>query len=109
VTSTRFAELPGHEHVERGVADLANGVETAEALLVTIAAPRLTELGVLARDIVFVERDAELRLYALLGREGDGDPYSRYNALLRELSSFIHALERRPAQALPGGPITDSA
>jgi hypothetical protein len=35
---------------------------------------------------------AEHDLYALLGQE-EGDPYSRYNALLRELVSFERALD----------------
>lgn len=35
---------------------------------------------------------AELDLYELLGQE-EGDPYSRYNALLRELVSFERALD----------------
>ena len=38
--------------------------------------------------------DAELQLYRLL-REEDGDAYSRYNALVRELVSFRQALEQR--------------
>ena len=38
--------------------------------------------------------DAELQLYRLL-REEDGDAYSRYNALVRELVSFCQALEQR--------------
>jgi len=36
----------------------------------------------------------ELQLYDLLKKEG-GDPYARYNALLRELVSFENALDRR--------------
>jgi hypothetical protein len=38
--------------------------------------------------------EAELKLYGLLKQEG-GDPYSRYNALLRELVSFENALDQR--------------
>jgi hypothetical protein len=38
--------------------------------------------------------EAELRLYALLC-EREGDPYGRYNALLRELVSCERALEAR--------------
>ncbi len=36
----------------------------------------------------------ELALYAALGAECD-DPYFRYNALRRELDSFLTALEAR--------------
>ena len=39
------ADLPGAELVEAGLADLVAGTETDEALLVSIAAPRLRALG----------------------------------------------------------------
>jgi hypothetical protein len=39
--------------------------------------------------------EASLALYAWLGERGVLDPYSTYNALLRELSSFVRALEHR--------------
>jgi hypothetical protein len=38
--------------------------------------------------------EPELQLYRLLRRE-EGDAYSRYNALVRELVSFEAALDRR--------------
>lgn len=40
------------------------------------------------------EVEPERMLYQLLRDEG-GDAYSRYNALLRELSSFLNGLDRR--------------
>ena len=90
-----FTGLPGADRIERGLAELAAGIDGIDALLVAIAAPRLARAGIevpaRAREIV----DAELRLYALLGKEGVVDPYSRYNALLRELVSFERALEQR--------------
>jgi len=36
-----LSTLPGGDLVERGLADLAEGRETAESLLVSIGAPRL--------------------------------------------------------------------
>ena len=90
-----FTGLPGADRIERGLAELGAGIDGIDALLVAIGAPRLARAGVevpaRAREIV----DAELRLYALLGEEGAPDPYSRYNALLRELVSFERALEHR--------------
>jgi hypothetical protein len=38
--------LPGADLVERGLADLDAGRETAEALLVSIGAPRLHSAGI---------------------------------------------------------------
>jgi hypothetical protein len=99
-TEDRIGDLPGHELMERGLADYAAGATSVGSLLVAIAAPRLAALDVLPTRGTLAEKDAELRLYALLGTEGTADTYSRYNALLRELSSFVHALERRLAAAV---------
>ncbi len=85
--------LPGAAEVERGVRDLNAGHATPQALLVASAVTRLRELGLPIADIV-LPATPELRLYALLGEEHD-DPYTRYNALRRQLDSFITALEAR--------------
>ena len=55
--------LPGEDLVERGIADLACGVESVEALLVSIGAPRLTRLGFTVSSPL---PSAEHRLYELL-------------------------------------------
>jgi hypothetical protein len=91
-------DLPGAELVLRGLDDAAAGRESAEALLVEIAAPRLRELGLPVPDSL-EGTDAELRLYASLGRSGALDPSGEYNALLRRLTSFVHALERHRVHA----------
>lgn len=88
-------DLPGYDLLAPGLEDFAKGVTSVESLLVAIAAPRLAALHLVEERNATVETDAELRLYALLGEQGVPDPYSRYNALLRQLSSFVHALERR--------------
>jgi hypothetical protein len=38
-------QLPGEDLVQRGLEDLAVGVESVESLLVSIGAPRLAALG----------------------------------------------------------------
>lgn len=87
--------LPGQELVQTGLADLARGVESVEALLVAIARPRLLRLGIdVPGDRV---PDAELRLYQHLRRSHPRDAYGRYNALLRRLVSFGRAAEHRAA------------
>lgn len=88
-TTSRIDDrLPGASLVEQGVADLARGAETVEALLVSMAAPRLRTLG---QPVPMPIADAELRLYRILAqRHGDG-AHSRYNALVRELVSFQRA------------------
>ena len=87
--------LPGASLVEKGVADLERGEVSAESLLVTVAKERLESLGVLRPGLATGSVEAPLALYARLGESGALDPYSTYNALLRELSSFVRALEHR--------------
>jgi len=107
VTASLFEGLPGAEHIERGLEDLERGSVSVGALLVAIGAPRLARAGLRIPDAAAAHPEAELELYALLGREGQGDPYSRYNALLRELVSFERALEHRVRPRLPVSPIDE--
>ena len=81
--------LPGADLVERGLADLGAGRETAEALLVSIAASKLRRLGLAVPSPL---ADPELRLYRLLACDGEDAAHGRYNALLRRLVSFERAL-----------------
>jgi hypothetical protein len=81
--------LPGEELVEQGLRDLADGVESAEALLVSIGAPRLRALGIELPDRV---DEPERALYLLLAREHEDAAHGRYNALVRRLVSFERAL-----------------
>jgi len=70
--------------------DLASRVESAEALLVSIGAPRLRLLGFTIQQPF---PSAEDRLYTLLQREHGDAAHSRYNALVRRLVSFERAAE----------------
>jgi hypothetical protein len=92
-----LAGLPGAGRVAAGLRELAAGQATANALLVSIARERLAELGIeVPREAVAAE--PELALYAALGAT-EGDAYYRYNALVRELDSFLAALAARAARA----------
>jgi hypothetical protein len=82
--------LPGADLVEKGLADLGRGEETAEALLVSVGAPRLERLGFVVPSPVAMP---EHRLYELLSREDPDAAHSRYNALVRRLVSFERAAE----------------
>jgi hypothetical protein len=85
-------ELPGAELILPGLNDLHNGeTHTVGALLVAIAATRLTEAGL---DVPkeHLAPEPELTLYACLQGERD-DSYLYYNALLNRLNSFCNALE----------------
>jgi hypothetical protein len=83
-----WAQLPGAEIVEAGLTDLARGVESVEALLVAIGAPRLRQLGIAVPD---GPPQPEHRLYALLAREDADSAHARYNALVRRLVSYERA------------------
>jgi len=85
-----LTNLPGGDLVAKGLEDLACASETAEALLVSIAAPRLRDRGL---PLGTPLPDPEHRLYELLAREDPDSAHSRYNALLRRLTSFESALE----------------
>lgn len=93
--SSVSADLPGHELVSGGLADLAAGRETESALLVAMAAPRLRRLG-LDVPIYPGERPSH-RLYELLS-ETVQNPHSRYNALVARMVSFARAAEHASAR-----------
>ena len=83
-------ELPGVDLVGKGIADLHQGVDSPEALVVSIGAPRLERLGL---DVQSRISSPEHRLYELLASEDSDSAHSRYNALVRRLVSFERAAE----------------
>lgn len=92
-----LAGLPGAEQIDRGLRDLAEGRLSTEAWLVAVAAGRLRALGLAVPDSL--PEDPDLALYESLRDHPSGDPYYRYNALRRELDSFISCLEARRTRA----------
>jgi hypothetical protein len=94
--------LPGADLVQRGIEDLDGGRESAEALLVSIGAPRLRSLGVHMPAPI---EGPEHKLYLLLAREKGDAAHSAYNALIRRLVSFEQAaacIRSRRTSALQG-------
>lgn len=81
--------LPGAAMVAQGLRDLAAGVESQEALVVAIAAPRLGRLGLEVPASPVAQ--PELRLYEMLACEDADSAHSRYNALIRLVVSFARA------------------
>lgn len=82
--------LPGHELVLRGLEDLSAVIESDEALLVSIGAPRLRQAGI---DVPQPLDSPEHRLYERLAAEDAAAAHSRYNALVRRLVSFERAAD----------------
>lgn len=87
-TPTNLEALPGADLIQRGVADLDAGVESIEALLVSIGAPRLRTLGVVFSTPI---PDPNHKLYLRLAQEKGNAAHSAYNALIRRLVSFERA------------------
>lgn len=84
--------LPGGDLVRRGLEDLAAGRESAEALLVMAAAPRLRAVGLTVPES---EVQSPLhRLYELIASDDPGSAHGRYNALIGRMTSFARAAER---------------
>ena len=88
-------DVPGHELVDTGLADLLRGELTVEALLVAVGAPRLRALGLPAPKTSELPNHPEVALYEAIGRLYPEDTHSRYNALIRRLVSYERELERR--------------
>jgi hypothetical protein len=88
-SSFRALGLPAGETVDAGLAALAAGEESIESLLVSLSAPRLRREGVPVPREVFP--DADVRLYRLLERTGNGLAHARYLAYLRQAASFADA------------------
>ena len=91
--------LPGEAVVREGLADYEAGRCTVPACLVGMARSRLQRAGLLTAAVGRFIPEPEPQLYRLLRQEG-GDAYSRYNGLLRELTSFEQALDGRQSRQL---------
>jgi hypothetical protein len=85
--------LPGGALIREGLTDLEAGRQSIATLLIDIARPRLTELGILPSSAPPAVAEPERELYRRLRAE-PGDAYARYNSLIRELVSFQSALIR---------------
>ena len=81
-------DLPGADLIRAGLADLGAGRESVAALVVSIGAPRLRDLGY---DVSAPIADADHRLYLTLAEDDHDSAHGRYNALIRQLVSFERA------------------
>jgi hypothetical protein len=88
MTEAKFETLPGADLIRRGSEDLDSGQESAEALLVSIGAPRLRSLGIALSSPI---PSPEHKLYLRLADEKGDAAHSAYNALIRRLVSFERA------------------
>ncbi|WP_461414118.1 hypothetical protein [Gemmatimonas sp.] len=79
------SDLPGVEIVRAGLRDLAQRQHSTDALLVSMAAPRLARLGIRVPAGIPHPEDA---LFDLLERQHGQAAHARYNALVRRMVSF---------------------
>lgn len=85
------SDLPGHDIVTAGLADLSAGRVTPASMVVAMAAPRLRRLGIdVAPSPVEVPGH---RLYGLLADDDGPSAHSRYNALIGRVVSYARAAE----------------
>jgi hypothetical protein len=80
--------LPGSDMVAAGLAALAAGEVSDDALLVSIAAPRLRQLGI---DVPVTLSRPEDQLFERLTQQHADAAHGRYNALVRRIVSFTRA------------------
>jgi hypothetical protein len=88
-----LSDLPGSHLIREGLEDYRENRHTIPACLVRMARRRLARAGLMNPSLPH-DIDAELDLYQLLSHYGNR-AYSTYNALVRELVSFEHALDHR--------------
>jgi hypothetical protein len=91
------ALLPGNELVSQGLADLARGEISDYSLLLLIARPRLTRLGIEIPERPTL-KPYEHALYTRIEERLGPGAHSHYNSLLRRIDSYAHALERERSQ-----------
>jgi hypothetical protein len=86
--------LPGASQIVTGLSDYHAHRHSIPACLVRMARPRLIKAGMMP-PAPPTDDGAELDLYQLVSALEENHSYSRYNALVRELVSFEHALDHR--------------
>jgi hypothetical protein len=91
-TSFEALGLPGGDIVDAGLNHLAAGIESAQSLAVSLAAPRLRREGVPVGDTL---ADPEDRLFVLLSNTQGDLAHARYLAWLEQMASFADACRYR--------------
>ena len=84
--------LPGKKIVNQGLEDTSKKELTIHSLLLQSAITRLLSVGVIVEKLQLLEPASILLFRKLKESEGNG-AHSKYNALNRELLSFIKAKE----------------
>ena len=105
VPAVLFDGLPSADRILEGLEDDHCGRHSIPACLVRMARPRLIRAGIMNSSHPH-DDGAELDLYQLVSATEGRQSFSRYNALVRELISFEHALDHRLARLLKSDPLS---
>lgn len=89
-----YLGLPGAELITQGIDDLGCGKLSESALLVLIAEPRLSRLGIHPKNRPAISGSYEHALYELLEKRLGAGAHAHFNSLIRRIVSFERALER---------------
>jgi hypothetical protein len=83
--------LPGGDLVAAGLDDLRKGILSENALLVSLASPRLRDLGLDVPVLATTDEPYEHRLYSALEIRLDKGAHAAYNALISRVVSFANS------------------
>lgn len=86
-----LSQFPGGDLVMKGLADLAKNALSNEALLVLVASPRLSNLGIEVPKRSDVPLPYEHALYSALEARNPKGAHNAYNALIQRIVSFANA------------------
>ena len=103
--ATPFPDLtpyPGGDLIEKGLADLKEGRQSEEALLVMIAAANLRRLGLPVPVFPEPAEPHEHALYRLIGEREPKGAHAEYNALIALLVSFEQTYWRAKRRSANG-------
>ena len=91
IRASELIVFPGGDLVLAGLADLQAGVASENALLVSLASPRLRGLGFDIPVLATTNEPYEHRLFSALEDRLEGGAHAAYNALVSRIVSFANA------------------
>jgi len=85
---------PGGDLVAKGLRDLNDHIRSEEALLVSVAAPRLRGLGIPVPDDPEIPTPYEHALFSAIESRLPRGAHMEYNALIQRVVSFAESYHR---------------
>jgi hypothetical protein len=101
-TYADLATFPGGDIMARGLADLAVGKLSEDALAVLVASPRLTFLGVDIPTVTNAPTACEHALYEAIEERMPTGAHAAYKTVIDRIDSFLHAYTLAAKRTKPG-------